>query len=169
MRLRDVITFQKALTLAAAASNPNEAAAAELAVRRILVARNINPCVVPDQSFLSRHINFADNPLLQKLREEYRALHPPARRGKRTPKRASRNKTKSAAAWTWTDATCGIDEIPGKTATVDGKSYTVWIGSHGKPIWTVSTEKRWHLGHEALPPEADTIEKACAAIEELCA
>jgi hypothetical protein len=78
MRLKDVLTFQKALARAAFASNPFEAEAAELAVRRIMVARKIDPTRVPDQYFLSRHISFADNPLLQKLREEYRAAHPPA-------------------------------------------------------------------------------------------
>lgn len=76
MRLNDVLKFQKALALAASVSNPFEAAAAESAVRRIMESRNIDPTRVPNQSFVSRHINFANNTLLQKLREEFRALHP---------------------------------------------------------------------------------------------
>jgi DNA-binding CsgD family transcriptional regulator len=75
MQLSDVLKFQKALALAAAASNPFEVAAAERAVRRLVVTCKLDPTRIPDQSFVS-DINFADNALLQKLRDEYRELHP---------------------------------------------------------------------------------------------
>jgi hypothetical protein len=51
---------------------------------------NIDPTRVPDQYFLSRHINFADSPLLQKLREEYCATHALPEKKKRA-RRAKRN------------------------------------------------------------------------------
>jgi hypothetical protein len=74
-RLNDIIKFQKALALAAGASNPHEAKAAELAVRRLVKGLNLDPTRLPDFSYVA-HINFANNPLLQKLRDEYRAAHP---------------------------------------------------------------------------------------------
>jgi hypothetical protein len=45
--------------------------------------------------------------------------------------------------------------------------YAVWIGSQGKPVWTVSTGKRGQPSHKVLPPAVDTIESATAAIEKL--
>jgi hypothetical protein len=75
MRLNDVIKFQKALELAATASNPYEAQAAELAVRRIVKGCNLDPTRIPDKSIVSK-IDFTDNALLQKLRDEYREQHP---------------------------------------------------------------------------------------------
>lgn len=81
----DVIKFQKTLALAAAASNEHEAAAAELAARRVMQACNLDPTRIPDGSFYSQH-NFADSMLLAKLREEYRAAHPaPKKELKETP------------------------------------------------------------------------------------
>ena len=57
-KLIDVMKFQKALALAATASNPHEAKAAELAARRVMESCNIDPTRVPDRSFVSR-INLA--------------------------------------------------------------------------------------------------------------
>src|SRR6516225_3192528 len=75
MRLSDVVKFQKALALFASASNPFEAEAAELAIRRLVKACNLDPTRIPDQSFVA-HINFANNLLLKTLREEWREQHP---------------------------------------------------------------------------------------------
>jgi hypothetical protein len=74
MTLVSDIKFQKALALATSA-NPHEAQAAERAARRLMAAHNIDPVTVPNSSLYSR-TNFADNPLLQKLRDEWRAAHP---------------------------------------------------------------------------------------------
>jgi len=74
-RLHEIIKFQKALALAAGASNRFEAEAAELAARRVMAAYNIDPVTIPDRSFYS-HMNFANNALLKKLRDEWRAAHP---------------------------------------------------------------------------------------------
>jgi hypothetical protein len=73
--LATVIRFQKALELVARATIPHEAEAAELAARRIMLAYSIDPVLVPNGSFYDR-TSFADNPLLAKLREEWRAGHP---------------------------------------------------------------------------------------------
>ena len=75
MLLKTVIKFQKALALAAAASNRHEAEAAERAARRVMEACNIDPVELPNVSFYN-HMNFADNPVLKKLRDEWRAAHP---------------------------------------------------------------------------------------------
>lgn len=75
MPLNSDIKFQKALALAASASTPFEAEAAELAARRMMVAYNIDPTDIPDDSLYSR-TNFADNALLQQLRAEWREAHP---------------------------------------------------------------------------------------------
>jgi hypothetical protein len=75
MRLSDVMKFQKALALAAGASNEFEAAAAEQAARRLVAARRLDPTRIPNGSFDS-DANFADNALLKKLREEWREQHP---------------------------------------------------------------------------------------------
>ena len=103
MRLSDVIKFQKALALAASASNEFEAKAAEQAVRRLVEACNLDPTRIPDASFVS-HANFADNALLKKLRDEYRAAHPHktskkgiTRRLRRNPKPASASPVNSKA------------------------------------------------------------------------
>ena len=74
-RLSDITKFQKALALYARAATPHEAEAAELAVRRLVVSLKLDPIRIPNQSFVS-HVNFADNALLQKLRDEWRAAHP---------------------------------------------------------------------------------------------
>jgi hypothetical protein len=84
MRLSDVIKFQKALTLAASASNPFETEAAELAVRRLVKACSLDPTRIPDQSFIS-DVSFADNNLLRILRDEWRDAHPvPAKEPSKT-------------------------------------------------------------------------------------
>ena len=75
MPLSSDIKFQKALALAASASNQFEAEAAELAARRLMEAYGIDPTDIPDRSLYSR-INFAGNDLLAKLREEWRIAHP---------------------------------------------------------------------------------------------
>lgn len=75
MRLNDVIKFQKALALAASASNSFEAEAAELAARRLLATCNLNPTRIPNVSLYS-HLDFADSMLLRKLRDEWLVLHP---------------------------------------------------------------------------------------------
>lgn len=75
MPLSSDIKFQKALALAASASNVFEAEAAELAVRRLMIAHNIDPTDIPNQSLYNR-TTFTDNALLKKLREEWRELHP---------------------------------------------------------------------------------------------
>jgi hypothetical protein len=75
MSLKGDIRFQKTLALAASASNAFEAEAAERAARRLMEQENIDPTDIPNQSLYSAH-NFADNPLLQKLRKEYREQHP---------------------------------------------------------------------------------------------
>lgn len=77
MPLSSDIKFQKLLALAAKASNPHEAEAAELAARRMITAYNIDPTDIPDISLYSHH-NFRDNELLKKLRQEWREAHPPA-------------------------------------------------------------------------------------------
>jgi len=64
MRLSDVIKFQKALALAARASNAHEAAAAELAVRRLVTGLKLDPTRIPNRSFIA-DIDFADNALAQ--------------------------------------------------------------------------------------------------------
>ena len=74
-RFREVIRFQKALALAAGASNRNEAKAAEVAARKLMEAYEIDPVVAPNGSFYNQ-MNFADNALLKKLRDEWRAAHP---------------------------------------------------------------------------------------------
>jgi hypothetical protein len=82
-------------------------------------------------------------------------------------------KTKAEAkpptAWSWTDTAIGFERLPGKKATVDGKTHTVYIGPRGKPVWTMSTGKRGQPSHKVLPPEVDTIEAAMAAVERLYA
>jgi hypothetical protein len=84
MQLNNAITFQKALALAASATTPFEAEAAEAAARRLMATFKINPTRIPDLSMYN-HINFADNALLQKLREEWLAEHPPPPRRQRPP------------------------------------------------------------------------------------
>src|SRR5262245_52911595 len=71
----DYVKFQKALALFAGASNRHEAEAAERAARKLMAAYEIDPVTAPDRAFTS-HMNFADNALLKKLREEWRAAHP---------------------------------------------------------------------------------------------
>ena len=99
MSLRNYIKFQKTLALAASASNPFEAKAAELAARRLIATCNIDPVQTPNESFYN-HMNFADNALLKKLRDEWREQHPhywygkinkdgSARRLRNKPRRAS--------------------------------------------------------------------------------
>jgi hypothetical protein len=74
MSLKTDIKFQKLLAQAAAA-NPHEAAAAERAARKFMTQHAIDPVTIPDRA-LTSHLNFAANPLLTKLREEWRAQHP---------------------------------------------------------------------------------------------
>jgi len=75
MPLASDIRFQKTLATAAAASNENEAAAAEFAARRLMETFNIDPTDIPDQSLYNR-MNFGNNELLKKLRAEWREAHP---------------------------------------------------------------------------------------------
>ena len=75
MSLSNDIKFQKALALAASASNKFEAEAAERAARRLMATHNIDPTDIPDGSLYNR-MNFAENALLRKLREEWRKAHP---------------------------------------------------------------------------------------------
>jgi hypothetical protein len=99
MSLKNVIKFQKALALAAAASNRHEAEAAELAVRRLMEAYDIDPIEIPDAS-LYNHMTFADNTVLQKLRDEYREPHArkvAARLAKRKAAAAARRKVTIAS------------------------------------------------------------------------
>jgi hypothetical protein len=70
-RLQELIRFQKALALFAGTTNPHEAAAAEHMARRLMAAYNIDPLHLCDGSLYS-HMNFADNALLKKLRDEWR-------------------------------------------------------------------------------------------------
>jgi hypothetical protein len=83
MSLKNDIKFQKTLAQFAGASNEHEVAAAERAARRVMEAYKIDPTDMPDRS-LYNHMNFTDSPLLQKLREEWIAAHPP--KPKRTRK-----------------------------------------------------------------------------------
>lgn len=69
MSLTDTIRFQKTLALFASASNQYEAEAAELAARRLIETRAVDPLRIPDYSLYSR-VTFADNALLKRLREE---------------------------------------------------------------------------------------------------
>jgi hypothetical protein len=85
MRLRDVLRFQKALALAASASNPFEAKAAEAAVRRLVESGLVDPTRVPDESFVA-YISFVDNAPLKTLRDEYRAAHPLPVKKQRKPR-----------------------------------------------------------------------------------
>jgi hypothetical protein len=73
--LSRAIKFQQVLALAASTSNPFEAEAAELAARRLMETQNIDPVTIPDVS-LYNGMNFANNALLKKLRDEWRAAHP---------------------------------------------------------------------------------------------
>jgi hypothetical protein len=73
--LRGKIKFQKALALAASASNGFEVAAAEHAARRLMAAYSIDPVAMPNYS-LYNGMRFGDNALLKKLRDEWRAAHP---------------------------------------------------------------------------------------------
>jgi hypothetical protein len=75
MPLNSDIKFQKALALAASASNRHEAEAAEQAARRIMQQYNIDPTDIPDASLYSR-TNFSKNVLLMRLRDEWRKQHP---------------------------------------------------------------------------------------------
>ena len=71
----DYVKFQKALALAAGASNRHEAEAAEVAARKLMAAYEIDPVESPNGSFYNG-MNFANNALLKKLRDEWRAAHP---------------------------------------------------------------------------------------------
>jgi hypothetical protein len=73
--LRKAIKFQKTLALFARASTPHEAEAAEQAAHRLMAAYNIDPVEFPNWSFYNG-MNFGDNALLKKLRDEWRAAHP---------------------------------------------------------------------------------------------
>jgi hypothetical protein len=73
--LRREIKFQQILALAGSALNSHETEAAELAARRWMEMHNIDPVLISDQSFYN-HMNFADNALLKKLRDEWREQHP---------------------------------------------------------------------------------------------
>ena len=75
MPLNSDIKFQKALALAASASNEFEAEAAERAARRLMATYNIDPTDMPDRSLYGR-VHFNDNALLKRLREEWRVQHP---------------------------------------------------------------------------------------------
>jgi hypothetical protein len=72
---RNLVRFQKTLALSAGASNAAEAEAAERAARRLMEQRGIDPVELPN-SALYDYGNFADNALLKKLRDEWRAAHP---------------------------------------------------------------------------------------------
>jgi hypothetical protein len=63
------------LALAELASNQYEEEAAERVAHRLIETYNIDPVVIPDVSFYNC-MNFANNALLKKLRDEYRAAHP---------------------------------------------------------------------------------------------
>jgi hypothetical protein len=76
MSLKGDIKFQKTLALAASASNPFEAEAAEFAARRLMEQHKIDPTDIPDRSLYNR-MNFAENSLLTKLRYEWIEQHPP--------------------------------------------------------------------------------------------
>jgi hypothetical protein len=71
----DYVKFQKALALAAGALNQHEAKAAEVAARKLMKAYEIDPVEAPNGSFYNG-MDFTDNALLQKLRDEWRAAHP---------------------------------------------------------------------------------------------
>jgi hypothetical protein len=75
MSLRSIIKFQKTLALAASASNSFEAEAAERAARRLMETHNIDPVQIPNVSLYNR-MNFADNAVLKRLRDEWREQHP---------------------------------------------------------------------------------------------
>lgn len=81
MPLSSDIKFQKALALAASASNSYEAEAAELAARRLMERYSIDPLSIPDISLYDR-TNFAGNYLLVKLRAESFAAKPVIERAK---------------------------------------------------------------------------------------
>jgi hypothetical protein len=98
MSLRNSIRFQKALALAAAASNEFEAAAAELAARRLMETCNIDPTRIPNGSLYSR-MGFADNPLLKKLRSEWREQHPVAAPVVEQEEEERRSRTSLGFSW----------------------------------------------------------------------
>jgi hypothetical protein len=75
MSLQGDIKFQKALAQAAGASNSHEAEAAERGARSLMKVHNIDPIDLPSKSLYSQ-MDFADNWLLIKLRDEWRAAHP---------------------------------------------------------------------------------------------
>jgi hypothetical protein len=115
MLLKTVITFQKVLALAAAASNRHEAEAAELAARRLMEEYDIDPIDIPDASFYD-HMNFADNAVLRKLRDEYRAPH-----ARKVAARLARRKAAAVAKRKATIAAkqeaAGLNTRPKPTAT----------------------------------------------------
>lgn len=96
MRLSDVIKFQKTLALAASASNLFEMEAAELAARRLVLTCKLDPTRIPNISLYS-HLDFADNVLLQKLRDEWREQHPPVVKKENGGQSGNRNHLNSPA------------------------------------------------------------------------
>jgi hypothetical protein len=71
---RDREKLQKCLYMYERASTPLEAEAAEAAARRLVHECNVDPTLVPDEY---AHVNLGRNVLLQRLREEWIAKHPP--------------------------------------------------------------------------------------------
>jgi hypothetical protein len=72
------VKFQKCLVLYARAATSGEAEAAATQARRIMEAHAINPWDLGDKGWRTGMGNFGRNALFQKLKEEYRAVHPPA-------------------------------------------------------------------------------------------
>jgi hypothetical protein len=71
------IRFQKCLVQWERAATPGEKAAAEVVARRLMAAHDIDPWSLSDRGFLAGMGNFGRNDLLQTLRHEHRAKHPP--------------------------------------------------------------------------------------------
>lgn len=81
-RLESLRRFQKCLRLAAMASTPGEAKAAERRARELMEKHRIDPVKLTNHSLYDTG-DFADNALLKKLREEYLAAHPSGRQSGR--------------------------------------------------------------------------------------
>jgi hypothetical protein len=77
MSYATLVRFQKCLVQWDRAATAGERAAAETAARRVAAAHGIDPWLISDQGMLSGMGNFSRNGLLQALRQEHRARHPP--------------------------------------------------------------------------------------------
>jgi hypothetical protein len=87
--------------------------------------RNLDPTRIPDACFVN-HANFADNALLKKLRDEYRAAHPHKTSKKGITRRLRRNPKPASASPVNTKATSKREPAsPTIPFSIDGFRKTV--------------------------------------------